>query len=468
MMSSVRFILSVGLLTVFVTLLAPAGSSQAQVVIGDWPDLYAPFTLHHYRLTMTEANWDTIRFDATHDIEVPTLFSAQAEGGPIEGPILIAVRRKSATAFPNEADPQKVSLKLDINDFTDQDEFGDDFCEEDGGFTSPTCVETWHDVKKLSLENGDDVNVVTEGFAWYLHGLASGRYGSPSSLDYKVGLFNWVTLEITLIDNPVDMNIVDTLGPWVYVNVEQPDKTYLVNRGLWEGSNDTWFYEYDERYEVEYEEAPEDVNGDPINSPGFFALNYKPFQQCRSRRDGCDEQPSDEDFVADLNKWINMDGMLTYNAVAAFHWSPDDLFPKAKNFLHTDYTTDIDGVPLRKREYVQWDLDSTFAGHGFAVDADIFNQQDRRKFGLFENFIIGNATFRDQYTEIMRDLLLNVFTVADLQADLDAFEISIGAALAADPHNALPDSVADTFTALRQFIADRHDNVLGQLPPPPP
>ena len=456
MISRVRFILSVGLLTVFVTLLGPVGSSQAQVAIGDWPNLYDPFTLHSYSLRMTEANWDIIRFDSTHDIEVPALFSAEGEPA-----ILISVRRKSATAFPNETDPVKVSLKLDINEFTDQDEFGNDFCEEDGGFPSPTCVETWHDVKKLSLENGDDVNVITEGFAWYLHGLAAAN----PYLDYTVGLFNWVTLDITLIDRAGGAPDL-TFSAGVYVNVEQPDKTYLKNRGLWEGSDDTWFYEYDDRYSVKYEEAPEDINGNPFDSPGFNALNYKPFQECKRSRDGCDTQPTDAQFVIDLNKWINMEGMLTYNAVAAFHNSPDDLFTKGKNFLHTDYTIDGEtGEPLRKREYVQWDLDSAFSGYGFDVTADIYSQA-RGKFGLFEEFIIKDTTFKGQYSDIMRYLLENVFTVEGLQSSLDAFEDSIGTALEADPHNALSDSVADTFANLKQFIADRHANVLGQLPWP--
>ncbi len=31
--------------------------------------------------------------------------------------------------------------------------------------------QTWHDLKKLSLENGDDQDVVTEGLSWYVHRL---------------------------------------------------------------------------------------------------------------------------------------------------------------------------------------------------------------------------------------------------------------------------------------------------------
>lgn len=51
-----------------------------------------------------------------------------------------------------------------------------------------------------------------------------------------------------------------------------------------------------------------------------------------------------------------MEGMLTYGAVTAFHYSLDDLFAKGKNFYYIDQG---DGLNV-KREYVQWDLDSAF------------------------------------------------------------------------------------------------------------
>ena len=125
-------------------------------------------------------------------IEVPAFF--YEEGGT---PILVSVRRKSGDPLGEAPGFTKVSLKIDINDFVNG--------------------QSWHGLKKLSLENGDDNDVVSEGMAWQLERLASGTQG----YGYPVGYFAWVTLFI---------NGVDT---GVYVNVEQPDKRFLENRLLY-------------------------------------------------------------------------------------------------------------------------------------------------------------------------------------------------------------------------------------------
>ncbi len=163
---------------------------------------------------MAPGDWATIVADTTFDIEVPALFWAE-----YEAPILVSVRRKSATLLGWD----KISLKIDINEYHDRDGFGN--CETDGGFADAVCVSKWHGVKKLSLENGDDVNVVAEGLAWYLH-----RVAADSGLDYTTGLASWVTLTVN----------GDSKG--VYVNLEQRDKQSLKNHGLWEGGGDTWLY----------------------------------------------------------------------------------------------------------------------------------------------------------------------------------------------------------------------------------
>ena len=100
------------------------------------------------------------------------------------------MRRKSADALGD-----KVSLKIDINEYVDQQ---------------------WNGIKKLSVENGDDVDVVAEGYAWYLNRVAA----ESSTSGYNPGLAAWVKL------------VVNGEYVGIYVNVEQPDKTFLKNRGL--------------------------------------------------------------------------------------------------------------------------------------------------------------------------------------------------------------------------------------------
>ena len=49
-------------------------------VPADWPALYDPFTLVTLNLELEPADWDTIRFDLTFEIEVPAMFWADGEG----------------------------------------------------------------------------------------------------------------------------------------------------------------------------------------------------------------------------------------------------------------------------------------------------------------------------------------------------------------------------------------------------
>lgn len=104
----------------------------------DWPAVFDPLQLLTVNLQMDPLDWNTIRHDSTLLIEVPAMFWQDGDQ-----PIPVLVRRKSGLAMPSEADPQKVSLKIDINDLVSG--------------------QKWHELTKLSLENGDDEGLVREG-----------------------------------------------------------------------------------------------------------------------------------------------------------------------------------------------------------------------------------------------------------------------------------------------------------------
>jgi len=395
------------------------GFSQADVP--DWPDLYDPFTLHTLNLELDPKDLDVILQDTTFDIEVPAWFWADNDNIELD-PILISVRRKSATALPNELDPRKVSFKLDINEFDDL----------------PGGASKWHGIKKLSLENGDDMDVVTEGFAWYLHRLAS-----HSTLDYQAGLASWVKLYIN----------GQYMG--VYVSVEQPDKQFLKNRGLWEGGDDTWLYKMSEIDSPNAKEAPEDESGNVIDSPASASLCYTPFKD----KGKC---ATPADFKVQLDDRINMEGMLTFGAVSAFHYSPDDLFSKGKNFYYLDYSESL-GF---KREYIQWDLDSAFGS--LNANADMHNQA-KGNHDAYEKTLVeaGDAPFREEYHDIIRYLLDGPLDEAGLLADLQSFESLLSAALAADANNK---DATERFGSLAAYVSARTASMRSQLPatPPPP
>jgi hypothetical protein len=452
--------LRIPLLTCITTALlfaAPSASAQGSDPVPDWPDHYDPFNVLTYNLVMSEQDWDTIRHDLSFDVEVPSLLWANDES-----PVLVSVRRKSATAFPNETDPQKVALKIDINEYATEDELGNVICEEDHGFEAPVCLETWHDLKKLSLESGDDNNVVTEGISWYLHRLAS------ETFDYTPGLAAWIELYITVTnrsDENGDPIAPETFYNGVFVNVEQHDKQFLKNHGLWEGGDDTWLTKFSDVYSAEIKEAPEDALGNPLESPAVGALNFRPFRECGRGKDGggCDAQPSGAEFVEILDYYINMEGFLTLAAVSAFHLSPDDLISKGKNFFQIDYSD----VSLGRREYLEWDLDSAFSG--LDSTRDIY-AQGKGRFGDYEDWIIDEPVFKDRFSQIMQSLLDGPFDPGTLSAALSDFESELSAALAADPHSNLPDGGSGEFENLRGWLAERAVNVQAQLPgaPQPP
>jgi hypothetical protein len=451
-------LLPLSILVSALLLFSPVASAQVADPVPDWPEHYDPFTVLTYQLELRAQDWDTIRRDLSFDIEVPALFSANAEA-----PVLVSVRRKSATAFPNEDDPQKVALKIDINEYATEDAAGEVVCDDAHGFVAPVCVEKWHDMKKLSLESGDDNNVVTEGISWYLHRLAS------ETFDYTPGFAAWVEVYITLTngtDGNGDPVPTETFFNGVFVNVEQHDKQFLKNHGLWAGGDDTWLTKFSDVYSPKIKEAPEDVSGAALESPFVRSLNFRPFQKCGRGKGsgGCDSQPMGAAFVSALDHYINIEGMLTFAAVSAVHLSPDDLFSKGKNFFQVDYSD----VSIGRREYLQWDLDSAFSG--FDASADIY-AQGRGKFGDYEDWIIDEPALRDRYSEVMRGLLDGPFNSTDLSTALTAFESVLAPGLAADPHSNLPDGGSGEFANLRSWLTERFDNVEAQLsgsPPPAP
>ena len=70
----------------------------------------------------------------------------------------------------------------------------------------------------MSLENGDDNNVVSEGLAWFLHRQAW-------SSDYQPGLAAWAKLTVHVLEED---GTIDVRPQGVYVNVELPDKIVVL------------------------------------------------------------------------------------------------------------------------------------------------------------------------------------------------------------------------------------------------
>lgn len=117
-------------------LLVCACAVEGFAQVADWPGVFAPTELWVLHLELENpADWDVIRKDKTFDIEVPAWFWADGEEN---SRLYVSVRRKSCDAMPDENDPFKISVKIDINEYVKG--------------------QKWHGLTKLSLENGDDAD----------------------------------------------------------------------------------------------------------------------------------------------------------------------------------------------------------------------------------------------------------------------------------------------------------------------
>jgi hypothetical protein len=411
------------ILLVFLVIAVNAIVCVEAVFAQDWPEVFDPNLLLTLNIEMNPADWNEVVDDETFDIEKPAWFWTDGEESQ---KLFVSVRRKSADPIPPAwgEGGVKIGLKIDINEYIDQD---------------------WHGLIKLSLENGDDNNVLTEGIACNLHQMASG----PEGYGYDSWRANWVKV------------YVNGHCYGVYVNAEQLDKRFLQNRGLYVW-HETWLYQYRGEHNFTLE------TGDDENprSPAVGELCCFPFAHGNSNsplypEGGICSPPDDANLVIQLNDLINMQGMLTMAAVNAFVANPDSLFSHERNSHFLDFNT-VNPAETRKRMYLPWDVDAAMQSTSF----DIYGGASPTE---YQQLILGNSVFRAQYDQIICDLLSGPLSKANILAFIDMIEPVLTDAVAADPYNQLETpgvaGVAEEFDQIRNWFSDRITNVGAQLVP---
>lgn len=375
-----------------------------------WPGVFNPFEVVTLNFQLDPQTWEDIKrdtnfYDPILNIRVPVLMWADGEE-----PITVQMRRKSDPALPSEADPKKVSLKIDINEYV--------------------TGQRWRDLTKLSLENGNGGNgVLREGAGMHLHRIAA----EQGFYDWSAGYCSWVRV------------VVNGEYAGLYASPEQRDKQFLRNRGLYKPGS-VWLYE------VNGGTFPDETVA-TSDSPTYNYLNFSPFR-------GNTNPPAN--LEAALEPWIDMRGMLTMAAIEAFAGNADGLFTKdGKNSFAVDYLPS----DQYRRAYLPWDLDNGLTDLNHDIYTGGPGPQNKRPYQVH---ILGNDWYRLEYRHIMNNLLDGPLSPAVFNAFLTDLENAVGPAFVEDA-NFVGTGTA-SFSSLRQWIIDRGNNVraqVGTLPGPP-
>jgi len=381
------------------------------MIQASWQDVFNPFEIITLHLEVNTSDWDRVRFDQPSQSEtwIPEVAEAwfYATG---EEPIRVTIRRKgeSDPALPSDADPRKVSLKIDINEVVPG--------------------QRWRGLRKLSLENGG-TDTLREGVPWILHRRAAeaGYYA------YDAALSGWVLLYINS----------DIAG--VYVNAEQRDETFLRNHDMY-SPTESWLYKVDGSTSLEIgigdSPAKQHLTFSPFNAGPGGGPGGKP----GGGGGGGDPQP---DLDVDLRWWVDMESMLTLAACNAFAENRDSLFTHSgKNSFAVDFNPPYP----RTRRYFPWDLDTCISDGS----QSIYGSQ------TYQVELLEHPWFGRVYEHILRELLEGAFSESALHAVLDELYLRLNDAFTLDPY-VYPGGIANEVASLKEWATLRRQNVLAQL-----
>jgi hypothetical protein len=347
--------------------------------------VFNPDQMLDLHLTMAAADWDAVRGDLTNSIYYP----AELRCGDGEAQTVGVRRKRSGGTF-------KVGLKVDMNLYV--------------------AGQTFHGLKKLSLENGlsegDSTGSVKAHLEEYLAWRVMVRSGAISSR----AAFVRVHVNGALLG--------------VYTNVEQVDKTFLKSRF---GDSSGWLVKHS------------GGSGDGVKTNEGVANPYEAYF-CFWERMGCAIPPAAE-LAETLPDNLDIDQMLRVGAINALIANTDAIIFKTNNY----YYYDRDSGP---RAYLPWDLD-TVMNSGF----DVFSGTVPGGTTMYRDVLFSN--WRGDYRELLADLLGGPLTVEAIHAEIDRAVAVAGAALDADPH--AEGSASAAAGALESWWTAQHAAVLAQI-----
>ena len=393
------------LLSLLLATLVSAGPAAAQ----DCGDLFDPYQVLNFHVTMEPADWEALRFSCPAGICGPEPYyywnaTFRCEDGP---EIEIGIRRKNGKAEPSETDPRKPALKIDINKFVPGQVFSGKV--------------------KLDLENGGDSsggasdggseNGLREGFSWFLMnevGIVASRVA-------------WANIWVN----------GDLKG--LYIHVEQVDKPFLFDHGIDEGG---WLFK-----------GPSNEQRTREGEPNPFFFNWYPFDHVSP------EEPQPADWHDQTPLRVDMAQLFGVAATSNFIANTDGVIFKNNNYWFYDWSVFPDGQ--QPRLYLPWDLDTTLKKDDLPILGIPHNNGH-----IAQGILRDDPIFQAQYYQTYNYLLAGPLSLSSTEAYLDTLEPILSPHINADPNQTVGDAPTQ-FQAVRDFLGARTTfvvNALGACP----
>jgi hypothetical protein len=360
----------------------PVGDPEGDTLTG-CAGVYNPDQVLDLYLELSSTDWDALIADTTNSVYFPAKLHCNDEA-----PITVAVRRKRSGGAP------KVGLKIDINRIV--------------------AKQSWHELKKLSLENG-----ISEG----------GTTGSVGDLVSEY--LSWRTMQRSgAITGRATFARVHVNGAYLgaYVNVEQVDKRFL---RTFLGDDSGWLYKKSGSADDGYK--TNETMANPYEA--YF---------CFWERMGC-SPPTD--LATSLPDHLDIPQMLRVGAVNALIANTDSILFKDNNFIFYDYAAG-------PRLYLPWDLDTTMMS-----SFNVFNGSVPGGTTMFTNVLFSH--WNADYVRILTELLGGSLALAEIHAELARVEAVAASALDSDP--AVDGDTASAVSALKAWWTSRHAEVTTQV-----
>ncbi len=271
------------------------GTGTAQALM-DVNNIFDVNTVHSLYIVMDATDYNDMAFSADAQGGV---FPAEISPGEYEHTywqgylgqsptdpcfIDVAIRRKSDGAEPNEADPQKFSIKIDIS-------------RPKSGFTPPN--QRFGGKKKLSLECGSASAIVTEGIAWQFYN-AAGVISCRSA---------WIKVYMST-DLGANFRYMG-----LYSNVEQIDEEFLEDH-LPNRHDYGFLYKYTEYHPDSEVKKTRELETNP------FEFSWYPFDHAGYMTETI---PPPADWLTQTPQRVDMNQLLKFAAAESFMASVDGL-----------------------------------------------------------------------------------------------------------------------------------------------